>query len=64
MAGIRFTRDVEVLLSVLGELLEEESEEGIDVLASSDSVADGVIAVGVAHVDGLVEEDHGCVGIP
>jgi hypothetical protein len=30
----------------------------IDVLASSNSVTDGAAAVGVADIDGLVQEDH------
>jgi hypothetical protein len=55
---------VEVLLGVLGELLKEESQEGIDILAGGRSVADRAAAVGVANVDGLVEEDDGGVGVP
>jgi len=38
--GVRLARDVEGLLGVLGELLEEEGEQGVDVLAGGDSVAD------------------------
>jgi hypothetical protein len=55
---------VEVLLGVLGELLEEEGEKGVDILASRPGVADGLAAVGVADIDGLVEEDDGSVTVP
>lgn len=40
VASVGFTRDVERLSSVLGELLEEEGQEGVYVLAGSDSVGD------------------------
>lgn len=40
VTGIRFSSNVEVLLCVLGELLEEESEKSINILASSNCVAD------------------------
>jgi len=36
---------VEVLFSIFRELLEEKSEESIDVLSGSDSVADGSTTV-------------------
>jgi len=39
VAGIRLSGDVEALVRVLRELLEEEGEQGVDVLASSDGVA-------------------------
>lgn len=51
-------------MSVLGELLEEESEKGIDVLAGSYGVADRASAVGVASIDRLVKEDHGSIRVP
>jgi hypothetical protein len=56
--------DVEVLLGVLGELLEEECQQGVDVLAGGCGVADRASAVRVANVDGLIEEDDGGVGVP
>jgi hypothetical protein len=55
---------VEVLLRILGELLEEEGEECIYVLSCSNGVADRATAVGITDVDGLVEEDDRCIGIP
>ena len=39
VACVRLARDVEALLRVLGELLEEEGEQGVDVLASGNGVA-------------------------
>jgi hypothetical protein len=39
VASIRFTSNMEVLLSIFWELLEEEGEESIYVLASSDGIA-------------------------
>lgn len=45
VTGIRLAADVEILLGVLGELLEEEGQQGVDVLAGSVGVADGVAAV-------------------
>lgn len=56
--------NVEILLGILRELLEEQSQQGIDILAGSRSVADRVFAVRVADVDGLVKEDDGGVGVP
>lgn len=41
---------MEVLFGVFWELLEEEGKEGIDVLSSGDSVANGVAAVRVADI--------------
>ena len=64
VASVALAGDVEVLLGVLGELLEEEGEEGVDVLASSDGVADSVAGVRVADVHRLVEEDDAGVGVP
>lgn len=54
MTGVGFACDVEILVGVLGELLEEEGEESVDVLSSGDGVGDGGTAVGEADVDGLV----------
>lgn len=45
MSGIRFTSNMEILMSVLRKLLEEEGEKGIDVLASGNSVTNGAPAV-------------------
>jgi hypothetical protein len=64
VARVRLARDVERLLRVLWELLEEEREEGIDILSSGDGVADAGAGVGVADIDGLIEEDDGSVGVP
>lgn len=64
MASVRLAGDVEVLLSILRELLEEQGKQGVDVLASSTSVADCVTAVGVANVDRLVKEYDGGVAVP
>ena len=61
---VGFSRNVEVLLGILGELLEEESKECVDVLSSGNSVAHGAPAVGVAHVDRLVKEDDGRIRVP
>lgn len=55
---------MEVLLRVLRELLKEEGEECVYVLSGSNGVADRAAAVGVADVDGLIEEDDRCIGIP
>lgn len=64
VASVGLASDVEVLLGVLGELLEEQGQQSIDVLASSDGVTDTAAAVGVANVDGLVQEDDGSIGVP
>jgi len=58
MASIRFSGNMEVLLCVFRELLEEKGQESVDILASSDSVANRAATVGVADVDWLVEEDN------
>lgn len=41
VSGIRLAGNMEVLLGILGELVEEQGKEGIDVLASGNRVADG-----------------------
>jgi hypothetical protein len=64
VASIRLSSNVEVLLGILGKLVEEESEEGVNVLASSDSVAHGSAAIRVTNVYGLVKEDDGSVVVP
>lgn len=64
VTSIGLARDVEALLGVLGELLEEEGKQGVDVLAGGDGVADRAARVRVANVDRLVEEDDGGVGVP
>merc|ERR1711877_73639 len=56
--------DVEWLLCVLWELLEEQSEQGVDVLAGSNSVGDRGAGVGIADVHGLVKEDDRGVSVP
>jgi hypothetical protein len=57
MTSIRFSGNMEVLLCVFRELLEEKSKEGVDILASSDSVANRAAAVRVSDIDWLIEED-------
>jgi hypothetical protein len=64
VTGIRLSSNVEVLLSILRELVEEEGKKGINVLAGGDSVAHGAATVRVTDVDGLVEEDDGSVVVP
>lgn len=64
VTGVGFTRNVEVLLGVFGELLEEQGEEGINILAGGDGVGNLGSGVGVADVDGLVEEDDGSIVVP
>ncbi|GJC86760.1 hypothetical protein ColLi_09599 [Colletotrichum liriopes] len=64
VAGVRLAGNVEVLLGVLGELVEEEGEQGVDVLAGGDRVGDGGAGVGVADVDGLVKEDDRGIVVP
>jgi len=64
VTSVALAGDVEVLLGVLRELLEEEGEESIDVLAGSNGVADSVAGVRVADVHGLVEEDDASIGVP
>jgi len=40
VTSIRFTSDVEILFGILRELFEEQSEESVNILASSNGVAD------------------------
>lgn len=55
---------MEILGGVLGELVEEELEQGVDVGAGRQRVGDVLAAVGEADSDGLVEEDDGGIGVP
>ncbi len=55
---------MEILLSVLRVLLEEQSEKSIDVFAGSHSIADGASAIREAGIDGLVQKDNRSVIIP
>jgi hypothetical protein len=64
VASVGLASNVEVLCSVLRELLEEQCQESIDVLASSNSVTDRAATVGVADIDGLVQEDHRGIVVP
>lgn len=64
VASVRLASDVEILLGILGELLEKEGQQGVDVLARGHSVAHGGATVGVAHIHGLVQEDHRSIGVP
>lgn len=64
VTGVRFARDVEVLLGILREFLEEQRQQRIDVLAGGDSVGDRVTAVRVTDIYRLVKEDDGCVAVP
>lgn len=64
VTSVGLASNVEVLLGVLGELLEEQGKESVDILASSNGVTDGGTAVGVADVDGLVEEDNRGIVVP
>lgn len=64
VASVTFTSNVEVLFGILRKFLEEQRQQRIDILAGSVGVADGVAAVRVANVDGLVEEDDGGIAVP
>ena len=64
VASVRFTSDVEWLLSIFGEVVEEKGQQGVDVLAGSDGAGDGTTTVGVTSVDGLVNEDDRGVAVP
>lgn len=45
MASIRLSGNMEILFAILGELMEEQGEEGIDILASSNGVADSIATI-------------------
>jgi len=64
MACIGFSGNMEVLLCIFWELLEEKSEERVNILASCDGVADRATTIGVTNIDWLVEENHRSVCIP
>lgn len=64
VTSIGLASNVEVLLGVLGELVEEEGQESVDILASSNGVAYGVARVRVTDVDGLVKEDDAGIVVP
>lgn len=64
VACVGLAGDVEVLLGVLRELLEEQGQERVYVLASSGGVADSIAAVRVANVDGLVKENDRGIAVP
>jgi hypothetical protein len=64
VASVGLARDMEALLRVLRELLEEESEQSIDVLAGGDGVLHRAATVRVSDIDRLVEEDDGGIGVP
>ena len=64
MTGVRLASNVEILRRVLRELLEKERQQGVDIFASGDGVTDGGTTVGVANVDGLVEEDDRSICVP
>jgi hypothetical protein len=60
----RFTSNVEVLISVLWERLEEQSQESVDILSSSGGRRGGARGVGVSDVDWLIQENDRGVGVP
>lgn len=64
VASIRLAGNVEVLRSVFRELLKEQREESVNVLAGSNGVTDGGATVRVADVDGLVKEDDRGIVVP
>jgi hypothetical protein len=64
VASVGLASDVEVLLGIFRELLEEQGQQSIDVLASSNSVANTAAAVRVTNVDGLIQEDDRSIGVP
>lgn len=64
VASVGLSGNVEILLGVLWELLEEEGQKGVDVLARCNGVGDAGSRVGVADINWLVEEDDGGVVVP
>lgn len=63
VSGIGLASNMKVLLGILRELLEKESEEGVNVLASGDGAANAV-TVRVTSVDWLVKEDDVGLVVP
>lgn len=57
MTGVRFSGNVEILMSVFWKLFEKKREKGIYIFSGSDCVADGAAAVRETSVDRLIEED-------
>ena len=55
---------MKILRSIFWELLEEQCEEGINVLAGGDGITDRATAVGEADINGLIEEDDRSIGVP
>ena len=64
VSSIRLARNVEVLLGILGELVEEQSQKSVDILASGNGVADRASRVRVSNIDRLIEEDYAGVLVP
>lgn len=63
VAGVGLSGDVEVEALVMGELLEEDLEESVDILGGGEGIGDS-FTVREADVGGLVQEDDGRVGVP
>lgn len=55
---------MKILLRVLGELLEEQSQEGVNVGSCCDCIRDRSARVRVANIDWLIEEDHASIVVP
>jgi len=64
MAGIGLSGDVKVKVFIFWELLEEEHQKSVNILAGSNCVRDTIVAIAIADIDGLVEEYNGCIVIP
>jgi hypothetical protein len=64
VASVRFSSNVEVLLGVLWELLEEQGEQCIHILAGGNGVADRATTVRVTNVDRLVKENDRGICVP
>lgn len=61
VSSIRFTGDVEILVSVFRKLFEEEGKEGVYIFAGCDGVTDRTTAVRKARIDGLIKKNDGGV---
>lgn len=64
VASVGLSGNVEILGGIFRELLEEQREQGVDIFASGNSVADAGTTVGVSNVDRLIQEDHRGIGVP
>src|SRR6202012_3126095 len=53
-----------VLRGIFWELLKEEREESVDILASSHCIGDAGARVRVPHIDRLIQEDDAGIVIP